>query len=61
MNWSRTSLLMTASLAIIVVFFILREHWAHALGLGPYLLLLACPLMHLFHGYGGHDHKGGSS
>jgi hypothetical protein len=20
----------------------------------PYLLLLACPLMHLFHGHGGH-------
>jgi hypothetical protein len=52
---------MAASLAVIVVFFVLREHWAHALGLAPYLLLLACPLMHLFHGHGGHDHKGGSS
>lgn len=61
MNRSRTSLLMAASLAIVVAFFILREHWAHALGLAPYLLLLACPLLHLFHGHGGHDHKGGSS
>ncbi|CDZ30792.1 DUF2933 domain-containing protein [Neorhizobium galegae] len=57
MNLSRTGLLMAASLIIVIAFFILREHWAHALGLAPYLLLLACPLMHLFHGHGGHDHK----
>lgn len=57
MNLSRTWLLMAASLIIVIAFFILREHWAHALGLAPYLLLLACPLMHLFHGHGGHDHK----
>lgn len=57
MNSSRTWLLMAASLVIVVAFFILREHWGHALGLAPYLLLLVCPLMHLFHGHGGHDHK----
>lgn len=46
-----------ASLAVIVLFFLLREHWAHALGLLPYVVLLACPLMHLFHGHGhGHHH-----
>lgn len=28
-------------------FYVLREHWAHAFGLAPYLLFLACPLMHL--------------
>ncbi len=36
------------------------EHWAHLVGTLPFLLLLACPLMHLFmhggHGHGGHDH-----
>ncbi len=37
-----------ASLAIVVAFYLLREHWGHALGLMPYLLLLACPLLHLF-------------
>ncbi|EEZ3900392.1 MULTISPECIES: DUF2933 domain-containing protein, partial [Enterobacteriaceae] len=27
-------------------------------GYWPYLLLLVCPLMHLFHGHGGHgDHQ----
>lgn len=46
-----------ASFAVIVAFFILREHWGHLLGFVPYLLLLACPLMHLFHGHGRHTHK----
>lgn len=44
------------SAAVIAGFYVLREHWSHALGLAPYLLLLACPLMHLFHhGHGGHE------
>ena len=34
------------------------EHRTHVLGFLPYLILLACPLMHLFmhHGHGGHNH-----
>lgn len=47
-----------ASLAVIVLFFLLREHWAHALGLLPYVVLLACPLMHLFHRHGHRHHHG---
>jgi len=40
------------------LFWLLREHWRHALGLAPYLLFLSCPLMHLFmhHGHGNGDH-----
>ena len=45
-------------------FFLITEHRAHLLpflGYLPFLLLLACPLMHLFH-HGGHrghgDHRG---
>ena len=40
-------------------FFLLSEHRAHVLGILPYLLLAACPLMHLFmhHGHGGHGHR----
>lgn len=30
-------------------FFLLTEHRAHVLGVLPFLLLLACPLLHLFH------------
>lgn len=50
----RTWLLLAASLLLVAAFYVLREHWAHVLGLAPYLLLLACPLLHLLHGHGGH-------
>ncbi|MBI3772760.1 MAG: DUF2933 domain-containing protein [Gammaproteobacteria bacterium] len=42
----------------IAAFFLLSEHRAHALGALPFLLLLACPLMHIFmhRGHGG-EHK----
>lgn len=46
-------------LLLIGAFYLLREHWGHLAGYWPYLLLLACPLMHLFHGHGGHGHHGG--
>ncbi|HZR02586.1 MAG TPA: DUF2933 domain-containing protein [Burkholderiales bacterium] len=41
-------------------FFLISEHQAHALGLLPFLILLACPLMHLFmhHGHGSHGGDG---
>ncbi|MGQ0598590.1 DUF2933 domain-containing protein [Aquabacterium sp.] len=40
-------------------YFLLTEHLAHVAGALPYLLLLACPLMHVFmhHGHG-HGHHG---
>ncbi|NMG29965.1 DUF2933 domain-containing protein [Aromatoleum evansii] len=43
--------------ALIAAFFLVTEHRAHLLGVLPFLLLLACPLLHLFHhgGHGGHD------
>ena len=42
----------------VALFFLLTQHQAHFLGALPYLLLLACPLMHLFmhHGHGKHQH-----
>lgn len=42
-------------------FFLLTEHKAHVLGILPFLLLLACPLMHLFHGHGGHGKHDGNN
>ncbi|MDZ4273672.1 MAG: DUF2933 domain-containing protein [Erythrobacter sp.] len=54
----RPYILAVASLAVIVLFYVLREHWVHALGVLPYAILLLCPLMHLFHGSHGHDHSG---
>jgi hypothetical protein len=41
-------------------FFSLTEHTAHVFGVLPYLLILACPLMHIFmhHGHhGGHGQR----
>ena len=49
------------AVAAIAAFALLREHWSHVAGYWPYLLLLVCPLMHLFHGHGGlwdHQHHG---
>lgn len=39
-------------------FYLVTEHTAHVFGSLPYLLLLACPLMHVFmhRGHGGHQH-----
>jgi len=36
------------------------DHRVHVIAASPYLLLLACPLMHLFmmHGHGGHERGG---
>lgn len=47
-----------AMTALIGAFFLLREHWGHVAGYWPYLLLLACPVMHLFHGHGSHGSHG---
>lgn len=47
--------------AAIAVFFLWGEHEAHILGALPWLILLACPLIHLFmHSNHGHDGHGGS-
>lgn len=56
-KWALTGFL------IIAGFFLFTEHRAHLFGILPYILILACPLMHLFHhGHGhGHKHQGGNS
>jgi hypothetical protein len=51
-------------LLAIAAFFLWQEHRAHLLGLLPYLLLAACPIVHLFmhRGHGGHRRdEGGRS
>jgi len=58
---SRSGLVLLAFLAI-AGFFLFTEHRAHVLGFLPYLLLLACPLIHLLHGghgrgHGSHDER----
>lgn len=56
--WRSKPGIVLGMLAVIVLFYLAREHYAHAAGLLPYLILLLCPLMHLFghqHGHGGHS------
>lgn len=50
----KTALWMVAAIA---GFFVLRENWELFAGNWIYLVLLACPLMHFFHGHGGHSSK----
>ena len=47
-----------AGFLLIAGFLLFTEHRAHLLGALPYLLLLACPLLHLFM-HGGHGKGGG--
>ncbi|MDP2868662.1 MAG: DUF2933 domain-containing protein [Methyloversatilis sp.] len=45
----------------VAAYYLLTEHLAHVVGVLPYLILLACPLMHIFmhggHGHGSHGHQ----
>lgn len=48
--------------AAVALFYLLTEHRAHLFGVLPLLLVLACPLVHLFMhhgGHGGHGRHGG--
>nr|WP_317153892.1 DUF2933 domain-containing protein [Sphingopyxis indica] len=45
---------------IVAGFYLLAEHRAHLFGVLPFLLLLSCPLMHLFMHHG-HRHGGDDS
>jgi hypothetical protein len=60
---SRSGLVLLGFLAI-AGFYVVTEHRAHLFGVLPYLLILACPLLHFFHrGHGGGhgSHGGGDS
>jgi hypothetical protein len=40
--------------AAVGAYYLVTEHRPHLFDYLPYLLLLACPLMHFLHGHGGH-------
>ena len=56
--WMSRAFLVCVAFLIIAGFLLWTEHLAHALGFLPYLLILACPLMHIFM-HGGHGGHGG--
>jgi hypothetical protein len=55
--WTRSNLAWIGFLAI-AGFYLVTEHRAHFFGFLPILLLLACPLLHVFM-HGGHGKHGG--
>jgi hypothetical protein len=54
--WRTSSGLVMCGFLLVAGFYLVTEHTAHLFGVLPFLLILACPLMHLFHhhGHGGH-------
>ena len=58
---SRGNILLLLVLGI-VGFLLFTDHRSHVFGILPYLLLLACPFMHMFmhrgHGKHGNDRRG---
>lgn len=54
------SVMLIVGVASAALFYLWREHWAHMFGVLPYLLFLACPLIHFFmhgkHGHNQHNH-----
>ena len=58
---SRAGIAFLVFLAV-ALYFLLTEHRAHVIQALPWVLVLLCPLMHLFQGgHGGHGHGGGGS
>jgi hypothetical protein len=53
--WQTRSGAVLLGFLAIAGFFLVTEHTAHVLGVLPYLLLLACPLLHMFM-HRGHRH-----
>ncbi|RCU51043.1 DUF2933 domain-containing protein [Corallincola holothuriorum] len=58
--WRSRTGIITIFVTIAVSYFIVTEHRAHAIAFLPYLILLLCPLMHLFM-HRGHGHHGSNS
>jgi len=59
--WRNRGTWVLGGFLLVAGYFLATEHTAHLIGALPWLLLLACPLMHFFmhHGHGGHRHGPG--
>lgn len=60
--WTTPNGLAAIVLIGIVGYYLLTEHRAHVFAALPWLILLLCPLLHVFmhRGHGGHGHDGNS-
>lgn len=60
--WRSKPSIALGMLLVIALFYLAREHYGHMLGALPYIILLLCPLMHIFgHRHGHHNHHGDGS
>ena len=57
--WRTFSGIALCGFLLVAGFYLLTEHTAHLWGVLPFLLLLSCPLMHLFHHHGQGKHTAG--
>lgn len=57
-KYSRISRYVFFGFVAVAAYFLITEHRAHLYGVLPFLLIAACPLMHLFH-HRGHRHGSG--
>ena len=57
-RWRSPTGIVTIGFLAVAGYFLIAEHTAHVVGVLPWLLLAACPLMHLFMH---HRHGGGNS
>ena len=57
--WLTTKGIIAACMIAVIVYFLLTEHLAHTIEYLPYVLLLACPFLHMFmhHGHHHSDHS----
>ena len=58
--WRSPAGIVCIGLLAIGAFMLLTEHTTHVFAWLPYMLLLACPLMHLFHHRHRQEHSGRS-
>ena len=56
--WTSRSFIVWLAFVLIGGFLLVSEHRAHILGAALWLLILACPLLHIF-GHGGYGSHGG--
>ena len=56
--WTSRTFLIFLTFCAMATVLLWSEHRAHLLGVLPYLFLLACPLLHIFGGYGSHGAHG---
>lgn len=55
--WFSTQGIIAILFIAIIGFYVITEHTAHFFGILPFLLILLCPLMHLFMHHGSHNDK----